>query len=176
MAKKNYKALLQKITTLIFDVDGVLTDSSILVTSDGEMLRKMNTRDGLALKLAVDAGLNVCIISGGSNEGVRKRLQGLGLKDVILGAHDKIKNLKRLMASLDITKKEIMYMGDDIPDIPVMEVVGLPCCPQDAVPEIKAVSEYISHKNGGQGAVRDIVEQILKIKGLWLKGFKANHD
>ena len=176
MAKKNYKALLQKITTLIFDVDGVLTDSSILVTSDGEMLRKMNTRDGLALKLAVDAGLNVCIISGGSNEGVRKRLQGLGLKDVILGAHDKIKNLKILMASLDVTKEEIMYMGDDIPDIPVMEVVGLPCCPQDAVPEIKAVSEYISHKNGGQGAVRDIVEQILKIKGLWLKGFKANHD
>ena len=176
MAKKNYKALLQKITTLIFDVDGVLTDSSVLVTSDGEMLRKMNTRDGLALKLAVDAGLNVCIISGGSNEGVRKRLQGLGLKDVILGAHDKIKNLKILMASLDVTKEEIMYMGDDIPDIPVMEVVGLPCCPQDAVPEIKAVSEYISHKNGGQGAVRDIVEQILKIKGLWLKGFKANHD
>ena len=176
MAKKNYKALLQKITTLIFDVDGVLTDSSILVTSDGEMLRKMNTRDGLALKLAVDAGLNVCIISGGSNEGVRKRLQALGLKDVILGAHDKIKNLKILMASLDVTKEEIMYMGDDIPDIPVMEVVGLPCCPQDAVPEIKAVSEYISHKNGGQGAVRDIVEQILKIKGLWLKGFKANHD
>ena len=176
MAKKNYKALLQKITTLIFDVDGVLTDSSILVTSDGEMLRKMNTRDGLALKLAVDAGLNVCIISGGSNEGVRKRLQALGLKDVILGAHDKIKNLKILMASLDVTKEEIMYMGDDIPDIPVMEVVGLPCCPQDAVPEIKAVSEYISHKNGGQGAVRDIVEQILKIKGLWFKGFKANHD
>ena len=176
MAKKNYKALLQKITTLIFDVDGVLTDSSILVTSDGEMLRKMNTRDGLALKLAVDAGLNVCIISGGSNEGVRKRLQGLGLKDVILGAHDKIKNLKTLMALLNVTKEEIMYMGDDIPDIPVMAVVGLPCCPQDAVPEVKAVSEYISHINGGQGAVRDIVEQILKIKGHWLKGFKANHD
>ena len=176
MAKKNYKALLQKITTLIFDVDGVLTDSSILVTSDGEMLRKMNTRDGLALKLAVDAGLNVCIISGGSNEGVRKRLQGLGLKDVILGAHDKIKNLKTLMALLNVTKEEIMYMGDDIPDIPVMAVVGLPCCPQDAVPEVKAVSEYISHINGGQGAVRDIVEQILKIKGHWLEGFKANHD
>ena len=176
MAKKNYKALLQKITTLIFDVDGVLTDSSILVTSDGEMLRKMNTRDGLALKLAVDAGLNVCIISGGSNEGVRKRLQGLGLKDVILGAHDKIKNLKILMASLDVKKEEIMFMGDDIPDIPVMKVVGLPCCPQDAVPEIKAVSEYISHKNGGQGAVRDIVEQILKIKGHWPKGFKTNHN
>ena len=176
MAKKNYKALLHKITTLIFDVDGVLTDSSILVTSGGEMLRKMNTRDGLALKLALDAGLNVCIISGGSNEGVRKRLQGLGLKDVILGAHDKIKNLKTLMASLNVTNEEIMYMGDDIPDIPVMAVVGLPCCPQDAVPEVKVVSQYISHINGGQGAVRDIVEQILKIKGHWPKGFKTNHD
>ena len=80
------------------------------------------------------------------------------------------------MASLNVTKEEIMYMGDDIPDIPVMAVVGLPCCPQDAVPEVKAVSEYISHINGGQGADRDIVEQILKIKGHWLKGFKANHD
>ena len=176
MAKKNYKKLLEKITTLIFDIDGVLTDGSVLVTSDGEMLRKMNTRDGLALKLAIDAGLNVCIISGGSNEGVRKRLYSLGLKDVILGAHDKIKNLKTLMASLNVEREEIMYMGDDIPDIPVMAVVGLPCCPQDAVPEVKAVSEYISHINGGQGAARDIVEQILKIKGHWLEGFKANHD
>ena len=176
MAKKNYKTLLKKITTLIFDIDGVLTDGSVLVTSDGEMLRKMNTRDGLALKLAIDAGLNVCIISGGSNEGVRKRLCDLGLKDVILGAHDKIKNLRTLMASLNVKKEEIMYMGDDIPDIPVMAVVGLPCCPQDAVPEVKAVSEYISHINGGQGAARDIVEQILKIKGHWHQGFKANHD
>ena len=167
MAKKNYKVILKKITTLIFDIDGVLTDGSVLVTSDGEMLRKMNTRDGLALKLAIDAGLNVCIISGGSNEGVRKRLCGLGLKDVILGAHDKIKNLRTLMASLNVKKEEIMYMGDDIPDIPVMAVVGLPCCPQDAIPEVKAVSKYISHINGGQGAARDIVEQILKIKGHW---------
>ena len=124
MAKKNYKALLKDITTLVFDVDGVLTDSSVLVTSDGEMLRKMNTRDGFALKVAVDVGLNVCIISGGSNEGVRKRLEGLGLKNIILGAHDKIKNLKKLMLDLGIDKNEIMYMGDDIPDIPAMSLVG----------------------------------------------------
>ena len=91
----------------------------------------------------------------------------MGLKDVILGAHDKIKNLRTLMASLNVKKEEIMYMGDDIPDIPVMAVVGLPCCPQDAIPEVKAVSKYISHINGGQGAARDIVEQILKIKGHW---------
>ena len=176
MAKKNYKALLKTINTLIFDVDGVLTDSSVLVTSQGEMLRKMNTRDGFALKAAVDAGLNVCIISGGSNEGVRMRLQSLGLKDVILGAHDKIKNMEKLMSSLNVSKEEIMYMGDDIPDLPAMALAGLPCCPQDAAPEVKAVSQYISHKNGGHGAARDIVEQILKIQGHWLQSFKANYD
>lgn len=176
MAKKNYKALLKTINTLIFDVDGVLTDSSVLVTSEGEMLRKMNTRDGFALKAAVDAGLNVCIISGGNNEGVRIRLQGLGLKDVILGAHDKIKNMEKLMSSLNISKEKIMYMGDDIPDLPAMALAGLPCCPQDAAPEVKAISQYISHKNGGHGAVRDIIEQILKIQGHWLQSFKANND
>ena len=176
MTKKNYKILLKDITTLVFDVDGVLTDSSILVTSDGEMLRKMNTRDGFALKVAVDAGLNVCIISGGSNEGVRKRLEGLGLKNIILGAHDKIKNLKKLMLDLGIDKNEIMYMGDDIPDIPAMSLVGLPCCPQDAAPEVKATAQYISHINGGHGAAREIIEQILKIQGHWLKGFEANYD
>lgn len=176
MAKKNYKVLLKRINTLIFDVDGVLTDSSVLVTSKGEMLRKMNTRDGFALKAAVDAGLNVCIISGGNNEGVRIRLQGLGLKDVILGAHDKIKNLDKLMSSLNVSKEEIMYMGDDIPDLPAMALAGLPCCPQDAAPEVKAVSQYISHKNGGHGAARDIIEQILKIQGNWLQSFKANYD
>ena len=176
MVKKNYKALLKTINTLIFDVDGVLTDSSILMTSKGEMLRKMNTRDGFALKAAVDSGLNVCIISGGSNEGVRKRLEGLGINNVILGAHNKIKNLETLMASLNVSKEEIMYMGDDIPDLPVMALAGLPCCPQDAAPEVKAVSQYISHKNGGQGAARDIIEQILKIQGHWLQGFKANYD
>ena len=171
MAKKNYKALLKTINTLIFDVDGVLTDSSVLVTSQGEMLRKMNTRDGFALKAAVDAGLNVCIISGGSNEGVRMRLQSLGLKDVILGAHDKIKNMEKLMSSLNVSKEEIMYMGDDIPALPAMALAGLTCCPQDAAPEVKAVSQYISHKNGGHGAARDIIEQILKIQGYWLQSF-----
>ena len=168
MAKKNYKALLKDITTLVFDVDGVLTDSSVLVTSDGEMLRKMNTRDGFALKVAVDVGLNVCIISGGSNEGVRKRLEGLGLKNIILGAHDKIKNLKKLMLDLGIDKNEIMYMGDDIPDIPVLKHVGLATCPADAASEVKAVCAYVSPYGGGKGCVRDILEQVLKAKGQWL--------
>ncbi|MBK85770.1 MAG: 3-deoxy-D-manno-octulosonate 8-phosphate phosphatase [Flavobacteriaceae bacterium] len=176
MDKKNYKTLLKNINTLIFDVDGVLTDSSVFVTTEGEMLRTMNTRDGFALKSAVDSGLNVCIISGGTNEGVRRRLKSLGLKNIILGAHNKLKNLKLLIKELDVNSDKIMYMGDDIPDIPAMLEVGLPCCPQDAAPEVKAISLYISHLNGGQGVARDIIEQILKIQGHWLKGYEANYD
>ena len=125
MDKINYKAVLKNIDTLIFDVDGVLTDSTVIVTSDGDLLRKMNTRDGFALKTAVDCGLNVCIISGGTNEGVKKRLEGLGLKNIILGSHDKTKNLKDLISKLNTNNNRIMYMGDDIPDIPAMKLVDL---------------------------------------------------
>ena len=176
MAKKNYKALLKNITTLIFDIDGVLTDSTLLVTTKGELLRKMHSRDGYALRAAVEAGLNVCIISGGQNEGVRKRLEGLGVKNIILGAHNKVEHYHQILEKYKLTSAEVLYMGDDIPDIPVMKLVGLPCCPQDAAPEIKAISEYISHVNGGFGAVRDIVEQIMKIKGLWMTDFDAQND
>ena len=176
MAKKNYKALLNNITTLIFDIDGVLTDSSLLVTSDGELLRKMHTRDGYALRAAVESGLTVCIISGGKNEGVRKRLEGLGIKEVILGAHDKVKHYKEFIKKYSLTTDEIVYMGDDIPDVPVMKLVGLPCCPQDAAPEVKAISEYISHVNGGFGAARDIIEQVMKVRGLWMRDFDAQND
>ena len=111
MDKINYKAVLKNIDTLIFDVDGVLTDSTVIVTSDGDLLRKMNTRDGFALKTAVDCGLNVCIISGGTNEGVKKRLEGLGLKNIILGSHDKTKNLKDLISKLNTNSNRIMYMS-----------------------------------------------------------------
>ena len=176
MDKINYKAVLKNIDTLIFDVDGVLTDSTVIVTSDGDLLRKMNTRDGFALKTAVDCGLNVCIISGGTNEGVKKRLEGLGLKNINLGSHDKTKNLKALISKLYTNNNRIMYMGDDIPDIPAMKLVGLACCPQDAANEVKEISDYISHLKGGKGAARDIIEQILKVQGLWLKGYDANYD
>lgn len=176
MAKKSYKTILKDISTLIFDVDGVLTDNTILVTTEGEMLRQMNTRDGFALRSAIEAGLNVCIISGGSNEGVRKRLEGLGLKDIILGNHNKKDQLNELLKNLNEIPEKVMYMGDDIPDIPAMKMVGLPCCPQDAAPEVKTISMYISHVNGGRGAARDIIEQILKIQGHWMNGFDAKYD
>lgn len=173
---KSYKEYLEHITTFIFDVDGVLTDGTITVTTNGEMLRRMNIKDGFALKTAVDQGFNVCIISGGSNEGVRKRLRGLGITDIYLGAHHKVDQLDEYLDIYNIKPEQVLYMGDDIPDLPVMKIIGLPCCPQDAVPEIKAVSKYISHKNGGKGAVRDVIEQVLKVHGKWNKNFDAKHD
>lgn len=172
----SYKELLAAISTFIFDVDGVLTDGSITVTTDGEMLRAMSIKDGFALKTAVDAGFNLCIISGGSNEGVRKRLEGLGITDIYLGAHNKIEQLKTYIDKHNISKSNVLYMGDDIPDYPVMKLVGLPCCPQDAVPEIKAISKYISHRNGGKGAVRDVIEQVLKVQNKWNGNFNAKFD
>jgi 3-deoxy-D-manno-octulosonate 8-phosphate phosphatase (KDO 8-P phosphatase) len=176
MDSKNYKELLHSVKAFIFDVDGVLTDSSVIITSSGEMLRTMNTRDGFALKTAVDQGFLVCIISGGKNEGVRKRLQGLGIKEIFLGSHYKMDQLNDILERHDLKAENVLYMGDDIPDYPVMKRVGLPTCPQNAAAEIKAISKYISHKNGGEGAVRDVIEQVLKIHQCWMKGFDAQYD
>lgn len=167
MEEKSYKEYLNHITTFIFDVDGVLTDSNVLVTTTGELLRSMNIKDGFALKFAVSAGYNVAIISAGTNDGVKLRLEGLGIKDVFLGAHDKIKQFNTYIETNSIKAENILYMGDDVADYPVMKVVGLPSCPQDAIPEIKAISKYISHKEGGKGAVRDVIEQVLKVHGKW---------
>ena len=164
---KNFKEILYTIDTLIFDVDGVLTDGSLIVNTDGELLRKMNVKDGYALKAAIESGLNLAIISGGTNEGVRERLRILVTKHIYLGAHNKVNQLNEYIKSTSSDLNKIMYMGDDIPDIPVMKLVGLPCCPQDAANEVKKVCNYVSDKNGGNGAVRDIIEQIMKIKKTW---------
>ncbi|MGV8814073.1 MAG: KdsC family phosphatase [Gelidibacter sp.] len=176
MQEKSYKEYLEHITTFVFDVDGVLTDGTILLTSTGEMLRTMHTKDGFAMKTAIDAGFNLCIISGGSNEGVRLRLNKLGVTDVYLGIHNKIEQLNEFMDKHHIKPENVLYMGDDIPDYPVMKLAGLPACPQDAVPEIKTISKYISHKKGGQGCVRDVIEQVLKVQGKWNGNFDAKYD
>ncbi len=176
MDDKSYKEYLEHITTFIFDVDGVLTDGTVTVMTNGDMLRRMNIKDGYALKTAVDAGFNMCIISGGINLGVQKRLEVLGLKDIYLGAHQKINQFQEYLKKHNIRAKNVLYMGDDIPDIPIMKLVGLAVCPQDAAIEVKAVSHYISHKGGGQGAVRDIIEQIMKVQGKWDGNFNANYD
>ncbi len=173
---RSYKEIMNDITTFIFDIDGVLTDGSVAVTNEGEMLRTMNIRDGYALKAAVESGYNVCIISGGSNEGVRVRLRNLGITDIHLGSPDKVETYKEYIELYNIQPEQVLYMGDDIPDFHVMKLVGLPTCPQDASPEIKAISKYISHKNGGKGAVREVIEQVMKVQGKWNLHFDGKLD
>lgn len=176
MEDKSYKEYLEHITTFIFDVDGVLTDGIIMVTTNGEMLRSMNIKDGYAIKTAIDTGFKVCVISGGTNEGVKKRLEGLGMKDVFLGAHNKVEQFDDYLNANNIKQENVLFMGDDIPDFPVMKRVGLPCCPQDAVPELKAISKYVSHKKGGKGCVRDVIEQVMKVQGKWNGNYDAKYD
>ena len=174
--EKSYKEILSSITTFIFDVDGVLTDNSVHVTPTGEMLRIMNIRDGYAMKAAIESGYNICIISGGSNEGVRIRLKNLGLTEIHLASTDKVATFNEYIQLYNIKAKQVLYMGDDIPDYHVMQLVGLPACPQDASPEIKAISKYISHKKGGKGAVREIIEQVMKVQGKWHLYYNGKHD
>ena len=170
---KSYKELMNDIKAFIFDIDGVLTDGTVHISEDGQLLRQMNIKDGYAMKAAVDKGYPVCIISGGSNEGVRVRLQNLGIKDIYLAAPDKVEKFYEFCDGYQIKPEEILYMGDDIPDYLVMQKVGLPTCPQDAVQEIKGISKYISHVNGGRGAVRDVIEQVMKVQGKWMDDFDA---
>lgn len=174
MSSKNYKLLLNKITTFVFDVDGVLTNGKILVTTEGEMYREMNTRDGFALKYALLKGFNICIISGGTNQGVKKRLENLGVNKVYLGIHEKDIALDDFINTYNINPDEVLYMGDDVPDMPVMEKVGVATCPQDAVPDVKRIADYVSHKNGGDGCVREIVEQVMRVQNKWMFSENTN--
>ena len=173
---KNYKHLLPKIKTFIFDVDGVLTDGKILINSDGELLRSFDTKDGYAMKCALVKGFKIAIITGGRNEAVRERFKELGVIDIYLGAHHKLDAYQDLMDNYDFNPEEILYIGDDIPDIPVMEKVGLGCCPADAASDVKAMADYVSHKKGGEGCVRELIEQVLRVQGKWSLDIGAGKD
>lgn len=173
---KNYKHLLPKIKTFIFDVDGVLTDGKILINSDGELLRSFDTKDGYAMKCALIKGFKIAIITGGRNEAVRERFKELGVIDIYLGAHHKLDAYQDLMDNYDLNPEEILYIGDDIPDIPVMEKVGLGCCPADAASDVKAMADYVSHKKGGEGCVRELIEQVLRVQGKWSLDIGAGKD
>ena len=176
MTNINYKAILPQIKTFIFDVDGVLTDGKILVTTQGEMYRAVDTKDGYAIKCALMEGYKIVIISGGTNEGIRKRFKALGIYDIYLGAHHKMDAYQDLMDNYALNPQEILCVGDDVPDIPVMEKVGLSCCPSDAVSDVKAMVDYVSHKKGGQGCVREIIEQVLRVQGKWNTGLGSAKD
>lgn len=158
------------ITTFIFDVDGVLTNSQLLVMEDGSLLRQMNVRDGYAIKRAIDKGYKVAVITGGKSEGVVLRLQNLGVVDLYYGIKDKVAAYREFMYLYEdeITYENVLFMGDDIVDLQVMKMVGLAACPNDACPEILQLSKYVSHANGGAGAVRDVIERVLKLNGDWM--------
>ncbi|MDG1398300.1 MAG: HAD-IIIA family hydrolase [Polaribacter sp.] len=169
----SYKQLLPKITTFIFDVDGVLTSGMLTIMPDGELVRHMNVKDGYAMKTALNKGFKVCIISGGTNKAVKSRLAALGIQDIYLGAHNKINEYKEILEKYNLNHENVLYMGDDIPDIPVMKKVGLASCPNNAVPEVQQAARYISNIKGGEGCVRDVIEQVLKVQGKWDNYFDA---
>lgn len=173
---KSYKELLPNINTFILDVDGVLTDGSVTLLPDGSQIRKMSTRDGYAIQLAIKKGYNIVIISGGKNEQVRTRLAGLGVKMIYLGVSDKIEKLQDILIENDITTEQIVYMGDDMPDYEIMQEVGLATCPKDACSDIREISDYISQEIGGSGCVRDIIEQTMKVQGKWHDNSDASGD
>jgi 3-deoxy-D-manno-octulosonate 8-phosphate phosphatase (KDO 8-P phosphatase) len=157
----------QGIRTFIFDVDGVLTDGTVLLLDNGLQARSMNVKDGLALQMALKNGYNVLIISGGSSAPVINRLQYLGLTEIHLGLNDKFKFMEAFVEQNNLKWNEVLFMADDLPDIPVLEKVGLPCCPADAVIEVRKISKYISPINGGCGCVRDVIEKVLKLNDHW---------
>ena len=163
----NFKELLPKINSFVFDIDGVLSDGSIQITENGDQLRTMSTRDGIAITMALKKGYNIAIISGGNSQSVMHRFKYLGITDVFLGVKDKIEVLHNYFNDKNITSENVLYMGDDIPDYYAMKECGVATCPKDAAIEIKEIVDYISDKNGGDGCVRDIIEQVMRCNGDW---------
>lgn len=173
MSSINYD--LKKIKALVFDVDGVLSANVIPMSSEGEPMRTVNIKDGYSLHLAAKQGVLLGIITGGKTEAVRKRFMALGLapENIYMGSAVKMKDYIDFRDRHGLRDEEILYVGDDIPDVEVMRVCGLSCCPKDAAPEVKSIARYISHADGGYGCGRDIVEQVLKVQGLWMADEKA---
>jgi len=163
----NVLSLFKNIRLFVLDVDGVLTDGSLLILNDGQMARKMNIKDGYALQLAIKKGYQVLVISGGHSEAVKERLLKLGVEHVFMSVTNKKEKLLEFTSERDLEWHQVLYMGDDIPDLIPMQMAGLACCPHDAVNEIRAVSHYISHLKGGEGCVRDIIEKVLKLNDDW---------
>ncbi|HKK60346.1 MAG TPA: HAD hydrolase family protein [Salinivirga sp.] len=166
--KKNFKEQLNNIKVFVFDVDGVFTNGTLYLLPGGELARQMNIRDGFAVKHAAEQGYKIGIITGGEDEPVRWRFNKLGVKDIYLPSKNKVEDLNHFIAQHDIDPASVLYMGDDMPDYKVMKLTGIPTCPADADSEIKQISDYISDKKGGEGCVRDVIEQVLRAQGKWV--------
>ena len=169
----NYKEKLKDITTFILDVDGVLTDGKVYLLKE-EVVRALNSKDGYALQYASKNNYDIFIITGGYSEDLKKRLIDLGIKDVFLRSSKKIDVYNGIKEKYGIEDKQVLYMGDDIPDIPVLKIAGVSCCHQDAAIDVKEIVDYHSPLDGGKGCVREIIEQTLRVQGTWLND-KAYH-
>ena len=165
----NFKEELSKVKAFVFDVDGVLASSRVILHPGHEMIRSMNIKDGYAIQYAVRKEYPVAIITGGNSDSVGKRFKNLGVTDIYLRSRNKMDDLHHFIAKREINKENILYMGDDLPDYLVMQEVGFPTCPSDAVEEIKSISTYISDKAGGEGCVRDVIEQVMRLQGRWME-------
>src|SRR6478735_7852332 len=163
----NFKQKLTKITTIMFDVDGVMTDGKVLVMESGEMVRNIYSKDGYALNQAVQKGYRIGIISGGNNIAIKSALSRNGVTDVFIREHDKVGCYMNYLHSHNLKDEEVVFMGDDLPDYEIMKRAGLAACPNDAAAEIKEICQYVSPYKGGEGCVRDIIEQVMKSQGKW---------
>ena len=164
---------LKKIRAIIFDIDGVLSSETITLSAEGDPLRTVNIKDGYAIQLAMKLGLRIVILSGAWVQSIRKRYEYLGVEDIYIGCAVKIETYENFLRQYGLKDEEVMYMGDDIPDLEVMRRVGCPVCPKDACQEIKDVSVYISDRIGGHGCGRDVIEQTLRAQGKWVMNAKA---
>ena len=169
----NFKEDIARVKAFVFDVDGVMTDGGIIPTPDGDFIRRYYAKDGYAMAYAIREGYKICVISGGRGEMLRRRLEMLGVERMYLNCMDKIAAIKEFMADYELAAEEVIYMGDDIPDLECMRLVGIPVCPADACMEVIEASRYVSEYNGGHGAVRDIVEQVLRVQGRWAKNLQG---
>jgi 3-deoxy-D-manno-octulosonate 8-phosphate phosphatase (KDO 8-P phosphatase) len=163
----NFKERLNKITTIMFDVDGVLTDGKVLVMESGEMVRNIYSKDGYAINRAVAKGYRIAVISGGNNLAVKNALARNGVTDIFIREHDKLVCYNEYKDVHSLSDENILFMGDDLPDYEIMSRAGVAACPYDAVSEIKGICQYVSPYKGGEGCVRDIIEQVMKVQGNW---------
>ena len=163
----NYKAKLHEIKAFVFDYDGVISDGNIWSANDTIIVRSGNVKDGYAMQYALRKGYLIAILSGGSGDSIRSRMKMLGVEDVYLGSHRKKEIFEDFLKDKQLLPEQVLYVGDDIPDYDVMRLAGVSACPADAAEDIKAVADYISHKNGGCGCVRDVIEQVLRLQGQW---------